>query len=347
MEKKIKYKELLNFTKKILKKAGLCPFSTEAVSVGLCETSLRGVESHGIRLLKHYVDSAIYGRKNPKPKFKFIKSFPSISTLDANNAFGHAAGFKAIDHSIKIAKKNGISLVAVKNSSHPGAMASMALRAARKGLACFAFTHADSLMLSHNSKRAYFGTNPICFAVPREEREPYCLDMATTMISWNKLLIYRGKNKKLNDYFAATRTGEKTRNPKKANSLIGAGDYKGYGLASMVEILCGIYTGMNFGREIPPMYTSSIKKPRQLGQLYISIRIDGALSKKNFLKRMQKMTNQIRKEPKKNKESVKLPNDIEIINSKFNLKNGIKLNKQTYLDLKNLSKKFNIDLNLI
>ena len=50
----------------------------------------------------------------------------------------------------------------------------------------------------------------------------------------------------------------------------------------MVEILCGIYTGMNFGREIPPMYTSSIKKPRQLGQLYISIRIDGALSKKNF-----------------------------------------------------------------
>ena len=115
----------------------------------------------------------------------------------------------------------------------------------------------------------------------------------------------------------------------------------------MVEILCGIYTGMNFGREIPPMYTSSIKKPRQLGQLYISIRIDGALSKKNFLKRMQKMTNQIRKEPKKNKESVKLPNDIEIINSKFNLKNGIKLNKQTYLDLKNLSKKFNIDLNLI
>ena len=61
---------------------------------------------------------------------------------------------------------------------------------------------------------------------------------------------------------------------------------------------------------------------------------------------MQKMTNQIRKEPK-NKESVKLPNDNKIKNSKFNLKNGKKLNKQTYLDLKNLSKKFNIDLNLI
>ena len=38
--------------------------------------------------------------------------------------------------------------------------------------------------------------------------------MATTMISWNKLLIYRGK-KKLNDYFAATRTGKKLETQKK------------------------------------------------------------------------------------------------------------------------------------
>ena len=68
------------------------------------------------------------------------------------------------------------------------------------------------------------------------------------------------------------------------------------------EILCGIYTGMNFEEKFPQC-TSSIKKPRQLGQLYISIRIDGALSKKNFLKRMQKMTNQIRKEPKKIKKA--------------------------------------------
>lgn len=347
MKKKIKYKDLLSFTKKILKKVGLCSFSAEAVSTGLCETSLRGVESHGIRLLKHYVDSATFGRKNPRPKFIFTKNFPSISTLDADNSFGHAAGFKAIDYSLKVASKNGISLVAVKNSSHPGAMASMALRAARKGFICFAFTHADSLMLSHNSKRSFFGTNPICFAVPRIEKEPYCLDMATTMISWNKLLIYKNKNKKLSNYFAATSSGEKTKDPQKASSLIGAGEYKGYGLASMVEILCGIYTGMNFGRDIPPMYTSSIRKPRKLGQLYITIRADGSLRKKTFLKRMQKMTNQVRNEPKKKKERVKLPNDNEIEKSKLNMKNGINLNYQTLQDLKNLSKKYKIDLNLI
>lgn len=345
MAQKINYKELLLFTKKILSKAGLDKFSAQSVSVGLCETSLRGVESHGIRLLDHYVNSAINGRKNPKPKFSFISKFPAITTLDADNAFGHAAGFKAIDHSMLKAKKYGVSIVAVKNSSHPGALASMALRAARKGFAAFAFTHADSLMLSHGGKRAFFGTNPICFAVPRKEKEPYCLDMATSMISWNKLLIHRNKNFFLDDYFASTNKGTKTKNPYIASSLIGAGGYKGYGLASMVEILCGIYTGMKFGREILPMYTSSIKVPRKLGQFYITFKIEGTIPKKSFISRMQRMTNQIRNEPKKGKENVKLPNDNEISKSKLQTKHGIILSNEIVKKLNNLSKKFNVKIN--
>ena len=62
---------------------------------------------------------------------------------------------------------------------------------------------------------------------------------------------------------------DKKQKPKKANSLIGAGDYKGYGLASMVEILCGIYTGMNFGREIPQCTQVQLKNLDNLDS-YIS-----------------------------------------------------------------------------
>ena len=62
-----------------------------------------------------------------------------------------------------IAKKYGISAITVKNSSHPGAMATFTLKAARKGFIAFAFTHADALVCSYGGTRAYFGTNPICF----------------------------------------------------------------------------------------------------------------------------------------------------------------------------------------
>ena len=56
------------------------------------------------------------------------QKFPSLLSLDANHAFGHAAGFYAIDKSAKIAKKNGICAISVFNSSHPGAMSSIVSR---------------------------------------------------------------------------------------------------------------------------------------------------------------------------------------------------------------------------
>ena len=110
---------------------------------------------------------------------------------------------KAIDLAMQLAKEFGIGAIAVSNSSHPGAMASFALRAARKGYLAFAFTHADALVCSHGGQRAYFGTNPICVAAPRKESEPFCLDMAPTMISWNKLLSYRERVEKLPEKCAA------------------------------------------------------------------------------------------------------------------------------------------------
>ena len=130
----ISYKHILKFHYEILKLIGLDDFSIKSVSKGLCEASLRGVDSHGIRLLPHYVDSALMGRKNPKPNFIFKKKFPSIGILDADNAFGHAAGMKAVKYGIEIANEMGMAAVAVKNSSHPGALASISLIAAKKGL---------------------------------------------------------------------------------------------------------------------------------------------------------------------------------------------------------------------
>ena len=131
---KVQYKDILKFHFEILKLIGLDDFSIQSVSKGLCDASLRGVDSHGIRLLPHYVDSALMGRKNPKPNFVFKKNFPSVGVLDADNAFGHAAGMKAIKYGIEIANEMGMGAVAVKNSSHPGALASIALIAAKKGI---------------------------------------------------------------------------------------------------------------------------------------------------------------------------------------------------------------------
>jgi len=345
--KKITYENLKQFHNAILTTIGLDEFSVDAVTTGLCETSLRGVDSHGVRLLPHYVNSALSGRKNPQPKFKISKTFPSIAHLDADNAFGHAAGMKAIEIAMEMAEVQGVGIVAASNSSHPGAMASMALKAARKGFIALAFTHADALVLSHNGTRPYFGTNPICMAVPREEKEPYCLDMASSIVSWNKVLLKKNSQSELIEGIAADSDGNLTTNSNEATCLVPAGSYKGFGIASMVDILCGIYTGMQFGREIPSMYKSPIDKPRHLGQFYMVIRVDGVVNKSDFLSKMQIMSDEVRSEPAVKGEEVMMPGDPEIKTSRIRMKEGIPLDDVTVEAFLKLSKEHDVQLHLV
>ena len=128
--KKIHFDKIYKFHKSVLRKAGLDEETCDAVSFGLCETSLRGVDSHEIRLLPHYTRSALFGRKNPRPNYRFHQVFPAFAHLYADNTFGHAAGMKAIDLAIPLAQEFGIGAISVSNSSYPGAMASFAFRAA-------------------------------------------------------------------------------------------------------------------------------------------------------------------------------------------------------------------------
>ncbi len=343
---RIRYEDLVSFHKTILTHAGLDEETADAVTTGLCETSLRGVDSHGVRLLPHYVRSAIMGRKNPKPNYKFSKKFPTIGTLDADNTFGHAAGMKAIDYCIEMADQYGMGAVGVQNSSHPGAMASFALKAARQGYLAFAFTHADALVLSYGGKHPYFGTNPICFAAPRIEDEPYCLDMAPTMISWNKMLMYGARGENLPEDLTADKNGEMTTNPDEAICLLPIGNYKGYGIASMVDILCGVFTGMAFGKNIPSMYKASMNEPRHLGQFYIVFKADGCIDQNSFIESMQKMTDEVRSEEARNDEQVMLPGDPQIKEATIRSKKGIPIDQATIDEFKQLSKEYNVPLKL-
>ena len=108
--------------------------------------------------MPHFLNALKNGRINGRPSFHIKQNFPAFATLDADNSFGHAAGFKSIDLGMDLANKYGIAAISVINSSHPGAMASFALKAAREGFCSFAFTHADSLIQRFNSKESFFGT---------------------------------------------------------------------------------------------------------------------------------------------------------------------------------------------
>jgi LDH2 family malate/lactate/ureidoglycolate dehydrogenase len=235
---------------------------------------------------------------------------PSTAILDADHAFGHRAGANAIDLAIELARKTGAGIVSVRHSSHFGAAAYFALRAAAQGLLGFSFTNADALVKAFNARTAVFGTNPICFTAPLEREEPLCLDMATSLVSWNKVRSRLAGGEQLPDGWAFDAHGDPTENPALAKSLNPVGGYKGFGLGMMVEVLCGLLAGGPIATELLPMFTSPIGAHRSISHFLMAIDVGRFVDVGSFRSRLQSLVDQIRAMPG-TADSVMVPGDPE------------------------------------
>lgn len=310
----------------------------------LIQTSLRGVDSHGIELLPHYINALDAGRINPRPTYQWMQELPSADVLNADHTFGHAAGGEAMLTAINMAKETGIAAVAVKNSTHFGAAAYFSLLAAEQDLIGLSFTHADALMLSFRGTRPFFGTNPICLAAPVANESPFCLDMATSLVSWNKVLRSKNAQEQVPDDWGCDSSGTPVTDPNEIISLLPIGNYKGFGLSMMIEILCGILTGMPYGRNIIRMYADPIGQKRYLGHFYIAIDINAFIGLEKFKLCLQEMMNAVREEPSQESEiPIQVPGDPEkqIYNQRY--KQGIPVSPTAYERLRNLGKEINFE----
>jgi len=281
------------------------------VCEALVQASLRGVDSHGINLFPHYCRVANTPRININPTFKILKQSPSSALFDAVHAFGHHACAEATTLAIQLAKRTGAGTVAVKNSTHFAAAAYYALMAAENDCIGFAFTNADSLVKAHGGVTSYFGTNPICMTAPMEGETPFCMDMATSAISWNKVNNYRRTNTLLAPNLAFDAEGNSVTYPHKARSLAPAGGYKGFGLGMMVEILCSMLTGGPFAKELIPMY-QHLESQRSISQFILVLDISAFTEISSFKKRLTSMATQVRSLPAETSDApVMVPGDPE------------------------------------
>jgi ureidoglycolate dehydrogenase (NAD+) len=293
-----------------LTKTGVPRKSSQEIVDALITTSLRGVDSHGIRLLAHYIQAVQVGRINPKPVFRFTRTRSSTGILDADDGFGIAAGFYAMDQAIQMAKKTGVGAVSVSHSTHFGSAGLYTIRAAENGMIGYANTHVEALVLPFNGKKPFLGTNAISWAVPCAGEDPVVLDMATTVMTKNKLNMYKAEQKKIPIGAAADSSGRLTTNPKDAEFLMHFGGYKGYGIAFMVEVFSSMLTGMNWGPHITSMYPLTSAK-RNLGHFFYAIDIEAFEKLATFKRRMRLMVEEIRRIPHVSKESVMVPGDPE------------------------------------
>jgi LDH2 family malate/lactate/ureidoglycolate dehydrogenase len=212
------------FAERLFLKAGVEESSAKLTARGLWFASLRGVDSHGLRLIPHYLKAVQDGRINPHPGFRFERTSASTGRLDADHGFGHAAGIRAMHHAIDLAREAGSGQVVVRNSSHCGAMAYFALEACKQDMIGTAYTHGTPKMRTPNATTKFLGTNPVCVAAPMASEGPFCYDGATTQMSANKIRVYGEHGLELPTLCGADEHGKETRVPGEVVQLLPIGE---------------------------------------------------------------------------------------------------------------------------
>lgn len=339
---------ITEYIKKVLSKAGVREDVSCHVSEGLVNASVRGIDSHGVRLLPHYLKGVVGGRINPNPNYTFKKTSASTGKLDADHTFGHAAGVKGMNMAIELATEAGTGHVAVYNSSHFGVAAFFALLAARRDMIGMCFTNATPHVLTTGSNRAFFGNNPICFVAPCDGEEPFCLDMATSAITFNRVMQHKEGNVPIPHNSVADANGNPTTDPESAKYLLPIGDYKGYGLSMMVDILCSLLSGMPCGIDVSEMYSGKMSERRYLGHFFVALRIDCFEEISVFKKRLAGMMKALRSEPRRDMNiPVQVPGDPEKKIAETRTKEGIPISRQLLDDFIQISQDYDVDYNIM
>ena len=329
-------KKLNQIIVKIFKKNGLSTNHAIICSKALINAELVGAHSHGLARLKMYCDRIQKKVINPKPKIKIKKISQSITQIDANNSIGFVAADIGIKKAIKNAKKTGIGLVGIKNSGHYGLSGYYAEQAVKKNLIVFCFTNAPPAIAPHGARKSLFGTNPICFGTPTSSKVPFILDTSVSIINRGKIRVAARTGKKIPEGVALDKFGKPTTDAKKALAgvQLPIAGFRGSGLAWMVDILSGVFTGGNHrGKVYDPF--DDFSGPQNIGHLFIVMKSNLFVS--NFNKRIKTNINQVKKLPKiKGLKEILYPGQNKFKRYKKNLKKNIKINDTLKKDLESL-----------
>ncbi|KAL9923576.1 uncharacterized oxidoreductase YjmC isoform X1 [Glossina fuscipes] len=242
----------------------------------LVAADYRGHFSHGLNRLEYYLNDLSKKSTDGAAVPKILKETPATAWVDGCNGLGAVIGNFCMDLAIKKSKTAGVGWVCVKNSNHYGMAGWYPMKAMKEGFVGISMTNTSPLMAPTRAKEAALGTNPIAVGVPAGD-DHFLLDMATTAVALGKIEIQRRKGEDIPEGWAQNVEGASTTDPEQACCLMplggaeGNSGYKGYGLASVVDILTGVMAGANYSTKIRKWNALGCNEQADLGQMFVAI----------------------------------------------------------------------------
>ncbi|MGH6861347.1 MAG: Ldh family oxidoreductase [Phyllobacterium sp.] len=313
---------------------GVSGDAVQATTRALMHASRLGVDSHGARLIAHYCRVLRGGRVNRRPHIGVRRTGPATGIVDGDDGLGHFTAYRAAGLAVDIARESGIGAVGAIRSSHLGAAGAYALAIAEAGMIGFATTNTDAVVTLFDGAKPFHGTNPLAFSAPVAGGKPWLLDMATSSIPLNRVLLYGSLGKQLPEGVAADAQGKPISNAAEADMLLplgGAGyGFKGAGLAGVATLLSSVLTGTTLDPDFIPMVgEGDMSTPRNMGHFFLAIDPARFAGADIFAAGMGAYLDQLRAIPAVEGGRVMAPGDREWAVEEQRLRDGIPLDPDT------------------
>lgn len=299
-KKYVSWQFIEDFMVKAFVKIGVPEEDAHVCADILMESDRRGIESHGVNRFKPiYIDRILAGIQKPITKIDVLRETATTAVLDANDGMGMVVSKKAMQMAIEKAKKYGMGMVAVRNSTHYGIAGYYATMASDTGMIGITGTNARPSIAPTFGVENMIGTNPLTFGMPSDEEFPFVLDCATSIIQRGRIEYYAKSGKDTPSGTVIGRDGiPKTDSDQILIDLLngdaalaplgGIGEelagYKGYGYATVVEILSAALQAGNFLKMLVGKDESGNAIPYHLGHFFIAIDTEAFMGLESFKK---------------------------------------------------------------
>lgn len=296
----------------ILMEANLSREDAETVVATLQEAELCGVESHGYVRLLSYAERIRKDLIASKADIQINQVADNMLLVDAGNGLGQIVTMKALDRCMEEAAQRGSCFAFIRNSNHFGTCGYYSRIAARKGFVAIVASNASATMPPFGGVDNMLGTNPMAVSFPAGKYDNFTLDMAMSAVAKGKIRIYEKMGKEIPLGWAMDAEGNDTTDPAKAidGGLLPMGGHKGYGLAMVVDLLCGILSGAKVSQEIESMFNAT--RPAELGHMIMILDPSRLVPMDVFTARVEKWFEELKSSSlRKGFEQILIPGELE------------------------------------
>lgn len=238
---------LLAYMRELLRRYGLPEDGTETVAQNLLFANLRGLDTHGVMRLPTYLKRLELGLADPAARPEVVREDNAFAVIDGGNGLGPIAGKLAMELAMEKAESNAVGLAFVRRSQHYGSCAFYTMMAMERGMIGFSTSNTAPLMAPTGGKKRMIGNDPISFAAPTPEGMTFVLDIALSNVAGGKIMLAEKNGQSIPLGWALDKEGRPTTDPHAGFTdgglLLPVGGHKGYGMAVMLDILCGLLSG--------------------------------------------------------------------------------------------------------